>query len=155
MITDVLLTGQWPTPDQSDSPEVSVVFQLGTPFPYAIDLTEVDVVITDGSTAVVTNAGNAAQQPVMPVAGPATASRRTPRSCARGSAAAGASTTTDESLAGTVARVDRMPATAELATNPTVAERQKARTKTVAPIETRSDRARRRRCIQTRSPASG
>lgn len=73
MLTDVLMTGQWPTPDQSNEPEVSVTFQLGTPFPYAIDLTEVDVVITDGSTDVVTNAGNAAQQPVMRIAGPTTA----------------------------------------------------------------------------------
>lgn len=73
MLTNVLMVGQWPTPDQTNQPEVSVTFQLGSPFPYAIDLTEVDVVVTGGTTEVVTNAGNAAQQPVMRVAGPATA----------------------------------------------------------------------------------
>lgn len=73
MLTNVLLTGQWPTPDQSNEPEVSMTFQLGTPYPYAIDLTEVDVTIAASATAVVTNAGNAAQQPVMRVAGPTSA----------------------------------------------------------------------------------
>lgn len=69
MLTNVLLTGQWPTPDMSNEPEVSLTFQIGTPYPYAIDATEIDTVIASGGSAVLTNAGNAAQSPVMRVAG--------------------------------------------------------------------------------------
>lgn len=69
MLTNALLTGQWPVPDMSNEPEVSVTFQIGTPYPYAIDATEVDTVIASGGSAAITNPGNAAQAPVMRVAG--------------------------------------------------------------------------------------
>lgn len=72
LLTNVLLTA-WPTLALQDPPPgVQRTFSLGTPFPYAIDITEIDTVITDGGTAAITNAGNAAQSPVMRVAGPTT-----------------------------------------------------------------------------------
>lgn len=70
MLTNVLLAS-WPVPSvQPNQPLVSVTFELVTPFPYAIDATEIDTVIDSGASAALVNAGNAAQDPVMRVAGP-------------------------------------------------------------------------------------
>ena len=70
LLTDVLLAS-WPTVS-IDPPNISRTFSLGTPFPYAIDIAQLDPVITDGSSAVLTNNGNAHFSPVMEVAGPTT-----------------------------------------------------------------------------------
>lgn len=67
MLTDVLLAS-WPTVAY-DGKEVTVTFSLGTPFPYAVDATEIDTVIADGTYVGVTNNGNAADSPVIEVAG--------------------------------------------------------------------------------------
>lgn len=70
MLTNVLLAS-WPVPSvQTNQPLVSVTFEVGTPFPYAIDATEIDTTIDDGDSAAIVNDGNAAQSPVMQVAGP-------------------------------------------------------------------------------------
>lgn len=71
MLTDVILAA-WPEP-ALDPPNVQQTFSLGTPFPYAIDIAEIDTVITDGSSTAIANAGNASQSPVMRVAGPTSA----------------------------------------------------------------------------------
>lgn len=70
MLTDVILAA-WPAPT-IDVPEVSVTFALASPFPYAIDATETSTPIAAGGTAVVSNAGNASQSPVIRVHGPST-----------------------------------------------------------------------------------
>lgn len=70
MLVDVILAA-WPAPSY-DGMEVTVAFELGAPFPYAIDATETTTVIAAGGTAVVTNAGNASQSPVVRVHGPST-----------------------------------------------------------------------------------
>lgn len=70
LLTNVLLTS-WPTVS-IDPPNIARTFSLGTPFPYAIDIAEIDTVITDGSSAAIANDGNASQSPVMQVAGPTT-----------------------------------------------------------------------------------
>lgn len=71
MLTDVILAS-WPAPAY-DGKEVTVTFQLGTPFPYAIDATEIQTAITDGTSELIVNAGNAAQSPVVRVSGPSAA----------------------------------------------------------------------------------
>lgn len=70
MITEVILAS-WPTV-AFDGKEVTVAFSLGTPFPYAIDATEIDTTITDGGSGTITNAGNAAQSMVTRTHGPST-----------------------------------------------------------------------------------
>lgn len=71
MLTDILLAS-WPPPSY-DGKEVTVSFQLASPFPYAIDATEITTSIAAGGTAVVSNNGNASQSPVIRVHGPSTA----------------------------------------------------------------------------------
>lgn len=72
LLTNVLLT-TWPTLALQDPPPgVQRTFSLGTPFPYAIDIAQTTTVITDGSSAALTNGGNADFSPVMQVAGPTT-----------------------------------------------------------------------------------
>lgn len=72
LLTNVLLT-TWPTLALQDPPPgVQRTFSLGTPFPYAIDITQTTTVIDDGSSAALTNNGNADFSPVMQVAGPVT-----------------------------------------------------------------------------------
>lgn len=72
LLTNVLLAS-WPTVTIEDPPPgVSRTFSLGTPYPYAIDIAQKAPVIIDGTSAVLTNAGNASTSPVMRVAGPAT-----------------------------------------------------------------------------------
>ena len=71
-LTDVLLAS-WPTLSLQEEPNrVQRTFSLGTPFPYAIDLSQSDPVIDDGDSLAITNGGNADFSPVMRVAGPTT-----------------------------------------------------------------------------------
>lgn len=72
MLTQVLLAA-WPTPaffDANGGKGVAVTFALATPFPYALDVNEVNTVIADGATVFVPNPGNADYSPVVIVDGP-------------------------------------------------------------------------------------
>lgn len=72
-LIDSVLVAAWEDPDPFDSSGgsgMSVTFELATPFPYAIDGTEIDTTIDDGDTATITNAGNAAQSMVTRSHGP-------------------------------------------------------------------------------------
>lgn len=61
----------WPDPQYDlDGREASVTFAVETPFPYAIDATEIDTPIADGDTEIVANVGNAGMSPVIIVDGP-------------------------------------------------------------------------------------
>lgn len=70
LLTNVLLAS-WPTVS-IDAREVRRSFSLGTPFPYAIDIAQLSPTIADGTSAVLTNNGNAKFSPVMQVQGPTT-----------------------------------------------------------------------------------
>lgn len=71
-LTNVLLAS-WPTVTIEDPPPgISRTFSLGTPFPYAIDLSQSDPTIDDGDSLVITNGGNADFSPVMQIQGPTT-----------------------------------------------------------------------------------
>lgn len=68
-LTRVMLLG-WPDPVWTD-PNWSVTLSLETPFPYAIDLNEIDTPLTSGGGPVlIPNDGNVEYFPVMEVAGP-------------------------------------------------------------------------------------
>lgn len=73
MIQAVMLAG-WPTPTwfASDGIGVGVGFALMSPYPYAIDASEIDTDIADGDTAFITNTGSAEQKPVIRAFGPST-----------------------------------------------------------------------------------
>jgi hypothetical protein len=60
----------WLAPDFAESPIVEVAFSLATPYPYAIDATEIQTMIADGASAAIVNSGSAAQSPVIRVYGP-------------------------------------------------------------------------------------
>lgn len=66
-LIDSVLLAAWEDPepfDASGGSGMSVTFELQTPFPYAIDGTEIDTTIAGGDTGTITNAGNAAQSMV-------------------------------------------------------------------------------------------
>lgn len=73
MLTAVLLAS-WPQPEWfgSDGIGVGASFALATPFPYAIDATEIDTDIADGTSEAIANNGNASQSPVVRAYGPST-----------------------------------------------------------------------------------
>lgn len=71
MLTQVLVS-EWMAPspfDSSGGRGWAIAFGLATPFPYAVDETTDDIAITDGSTVIVPNDGNAEYSPVVNVAG--------------------------------------------------------------------------------------
>ncbi len=70
LLTNVLLAS-WPTLTL-DPPIVARTFSLGTPYPYAIDVSQLSPLLADGSTTVLTNNGNAKFSPVMRVHGATT-----------------------------------------------------------------------------------
>lgn len=75
-LIDSLLLAAWEDPepfDASGGSGMSVTFELATPFPYAIDATEIDTTIAGGSSGTITNAGNAAQSMVTRTHGPTSA----------------------------------------------------------------------------------
>jgi hypothetical protein len=71
LLTNVLLTS-WPTL-ALDPPSIQRTFSLGTPYPYAIDISQLSPTITGGGSAVLTNNGNTSFSPVMKVQGATTA----------------------------------------------------------------------------------
>lgn len=72
MLVDVQVLS-WPDPsfDAQDN-ECSETFSLETPYPYAIDATEVDTDIDEGDSATINNPGTATQSPVIRLHGPST-----------------------------------------------------------------------------------
>lgn len=72
-LIDSVLLDTWEDPEPFDASGgigFSVTFSLATPFPYAIDGTEIDTTIDDGSSGTITNAGNAQQSMVTRTHGP-------------------------------------------------------------------------------------
>lgn len=58
------------TQSLSDGGIVQFEFSIDSPFPYAIDLTQQAIALTDGGTTTITNAGNCDFYPVIQVQGP-------------------------------------------------------------------------------------
>ena len=69
MLTDIQLLS-WPDPVQDGPLQRGVSFSIETPFPHAIDSTEIQTAISSGSTVTIANAGNTPQKPVVRVTGP-------------------------------------------------------------------------------------
>ena len=66
-----VMLGSWPAPDFTKGPpEVRVKFDLASPYPYAVDDAPVTTSIAAGTSGIVTNAGNADEQPVIRAHGP-------------------------------------------------------------------------------------
>lgn len=73
MLDAVQLLSIWDPSYDLNGEEAHITFALESPFPYAIDATEIDTDIGEGSTGgdvLVTNAGNSPQSPVVRVLGP-------------------------------------------------------------------------------------
>lgn len=70
MLDDIQLLS-WPDPSYDlQGVEASVSFSVESPFPYAIDATEVDTDIADAATETITNIGDSDESPVIKVFGP-------------------------------------------------------------------------------------
>lgn len=68
-----IMLGSWPVPDFSQNPLVRIVFEVASPYPYALNDTPHTVgPITPGDTFNVDNDGNSPGLPVLEIPGPAT-----------------------------------------------------------------------------------
>ena len=70
-LLDGVILASWPTPDFKNNPEVRLKFQLGCPYPYALDDDpQTTDSITPGEGITLTNGGNSPGLPIMFLPGP-------------------------------------------------------------------------------------
>lgn len=70
MLDNIQLLQIWDPSYDLGGAQAAVTFAVESPFPYAIDATEIDTSLDDGIPTGIGNAGNADQSPVVRVAGP-------------------------------------------------------------------------------------